>query len=75
MAEGWRSHLTLQSQHRGTLNESTNVGVEIGRSRLGGAELCVGESMVTRDDGDTMITQVRALLKEVKPYVLLDCIQ
>jgi hypothetical protein len=30
--------------------------------------------MVTRDDGDTMFTQVQALLKEVKPYVLLDYI-
>ena len=29
--------------------------------------------MVTRDKGDTMFTQVCALLMEVKPYVLLDC--
>ena len=28
----------------------------------------------TRDDMDMMFTQVKALLKEVKPYVPLDCI-
>ena len=28
-------------RHRGTLNESTNVGVKTGRSRVGGPELCV----------------------------------
>ena len=28
-------------RHRGTLNESTNVGVKTGGSRVGGPELCV----------------------------------
>ena len=28
-------------RHSGTLNESTNVGVKTGRSRVGGPELCV----------------------------------
>ena len=36
-----RSHRALQRLHRGTLNESTNVGVKTGRSRVGGPELCV----------------------------------
>ena len=39
--EGWRSHLALQRRHRGTLNESTNVGVKTGGSRVGGPKLCV----------------------------------
>ena len=41
MVEGWRSHLALQRRHRGTLNESTNVGVKTGGSRVRGPELCV----------------------------------
>ena len=41
MVEGWRSHLALQQRHRGTLNESTNVGVKTGGSRVGGPELCI----------------------------------
>ena len=41
VVEGWRSHLALQQRHRGTLNESTNVGVKTGGSRVGGPELCV----------------------------------
>ena len=36
-----RSHQALQRRHRGTLNESTNVGVKTGGSRVGGPELCV----------------------------------
>ena len=36
-----RSHQALQRRHRGTLNESTNVGVETGGSRAGGPDLCV----------------------------------
>ena len=35
------SHRTFYHQHRGTLNESTNVGVKTDRSRVGGPELCV----------------------------------
>ena len=61
-----------------TYQQSTTavvVGVKTGRSRVGGPELCVWGSMVTRDDGDTMFTQVWALLKEVKPYIMLDCIR
>ena len=41
VVEDWRSHLALQQRHRGTLNESTNVGVKTGGSRVGGPELCV----------------------------------
>ena len=41
VVEGWRSHRTLQRRHRGTLNESTNVGVKTGGSQVGGPELCV----------------------------------
>src|SRR3954463_5010559 len=36
-----RSHRTQRRRHRGTLNESTNVGVKTGESRVGGPELCV----------------------------------
>ena len=52
--------------------QSPGVGVKTGRSRVGGPKLCVWGSKVTRDKGGTMFTQVRALLMEVKPYVLLD---
>ena len=41
VVEGWRSHRALQRRHRGTLNESTNVGVKTGGSRVGGPKLCV----------------------------------
>ena len=34
-------HQTFRRQHSGTLNESTNVGVKTGGSRVGGPELCV----------------------------------
>ena len=36
-----RGHRSFRRRHSGTLNESTNVGVKIGRSRVGGPELCV----------------------------------
>ena len=35
------SHQALPRWHSGTLNESTNVGVKTGGSRVGGPELCV----------------------------------
>ena len=35
------SHRALRRRHRGTLNESTNVGVKTGGSRVGGPDLCV----------------------------------
>ena len=35
------SHRTFCQRRSGTLNESTNVGVKTGRSRVGGPELCV----------------------------------
>ena len=35
------SHQALSRRHSGTLNESTNVGVKTGGSRVGGPELCV----------------------------------
>ena len=37
-----RSHRAFRRRHNGTLNESTNVGVKTGGSRVGGPELCVG---------------------------------
>ena len=36
-----RGHQALRRRHSGTLNESTNVGVKTGGSRVGGPELCV----------------------------------
>ena len=36
-----RGHRVLCRRHSGTLNESTNVGVKTGGSRVGGPELCV----------------------------------
>ena len=35
------SHQSYCRSHSGTLNESTNVGVKTGRSRVGGPKLCV----------------------------------
>ena len=35
------SYRALRQRHRGTLNESTNVGVKTGGSRVGGPDLCV----------------------------------
>ena len=35
------SHRSFCRSHSGTLNESTNVGVKTGESRVGGLELCV----------------------------------
>ena len=37
----WRRHQASKRQHRGTLNESTNLGVKTGGSRVGGPDLCV----------------------------------
>ena len=65
------SHRALWRRHRGTLNESTNVGVKTGRSRVGGPDLCV-KADGNRKQGTQMFTQVRALSTEVKPYFLLD---
>ena len=36
-----RGHRAFCQRHSGTLNESTNVGVKTGGSRVGGPELCV----------------------------------
>ena len=36
-----RGHQALWRRHSGTPNESTNVGVKTGESRVGGPELCV----------------------------------
>ena len=41
MTDDRRSHQTFRRWHSGTLNESTNVGVKTGGSRVGGPELCV----------------------------------
>ena len=37
-----------------------------------GVPNCASRRMVTGDEGHNVFTQVRALLMEVKPYVLLD---
>ena len=39
--ENKASHRPCRRRHSGTLNESTNVGVKTGGSRVGGPELCV----------------------------------
>ena len=65
------SHRSFCRSHSGTLNESTNVSVKTGGSRVGGLELCVYADG-NRRQGTQCFTQVRALLMEVKPYVLLD---
>ena len=41
ITEDRRGHRVLCRRHSGTLNESTNVGVKTGGSRVGGPELCV----------------------------------
>ena len=41
VANDRRSHQALWRRHSGTLNESTNLGVKTGGSRVGGPELCV----------------------------------
>ena len=41
VADDRRSHQALWWRHSGTLNESTNFGVKIGGSLVGGPELCV----------------------------------
>ena len=52
--------------------KAPGVGVKTGGSRVGGPKQCVLGSMVTGDNGHNVFTQVRALLMEVKPYILLD---
>ncbi len=63
--------INIDDMGRGTLNESTNVGVKTGGSRVGGPDLCV-KADGNRKQGTQMFTQVRALSKEVIPYFLLD---
>ena len=41
VADDRRRHQASKRRHRGTLNESTNVSVKTGGSRIGGPELCV----------------------------------
>ena len=41
VVDDWRRHQALSRRHSGTLNESTNVGVKTGGSRVGGPKLCV----------------------------------
>ena len=36
VVDDWRGHQTFWGRHSGTLNESTNVGVKTGGSRVGG---------------------------------------
>ena len=61
------SHRSFCRSHKGTLNESTNVGVKTGGSRVGCPKLCVYMPDGNRRQGTRSITQVRALLMEVKP--------
>ena len=37
-----------------------------------GVPICASRRMITGDEGHDVFTQVRALLMEVKPYVMLD---
>ena len=41
IVDNWWVHQTSRRRHRETLNESTNIGVKTGGSRVGGPELCV----------------------------------
>ena len=45
------SHRTFCRRHSGTHNESTNVGVKTGGSRVGGSQTVRQRSMVTGDRG------------------------
>ena len=45
------SHRPFCRSHSGTLNESTNVGVKTGGSRVGGPKQCVLGSMVIGGKG------------------------
>ena len=51
--------------------QSTNVGVKTDGSRVVGPDVYV-KADGNRKQGTLMFTQVRALVMEVKPYVLLD---
>ena len=66
--------MTLQRPNSGTLNESTNVGVKTGRSRVGGTQLWILDQWGTRDKGDDVYPG-SCPLEEVKHYVLLDYIE
>ena len=66
-----RSHQAKWRRHIGTLNESTNVDVKTGGSRVGVLNYA-SKADGNRRQGTRCFTQVRALLMEVKPYVLLD---
>src|SRR3954463_7063143 len=70
VADDQRSHRTRRRRHRGTLNESTNVGVKTGGSRVG-VPNCASRSDGNRRQGTLCFTQVRALSMEVKPYSCL----
>src|SRR3954467_10558305 len=61
------SHRSFCRSHSGTLNESTNVGVKTGVSRVG-VQNCASRSDGNRRQGTLYFTQVRALSMEVKPY-------
>ena len=65
------SHRSFCRSHSGALNESTNVGVKTDGSRVGVLN-CASRPDGNRSQGTRCFTQVRALLMEVKPYVLLD---
>ena len=48
------SHRSFCRSHSGTLNESTNVGVKTGGSRVG-VPNCASRRMVTRDKGHDVL--------------------
>ena len=64
------SHRSFCRSHSGTLNESTNVGIKTGGSRVGGPN-CASRPDGNRRQGTLCFTQVRALSMEVKPYSYL----
>ena len=49
------------------------VGTKTGRSRVGGPKLWILDRRVTGDEGDN-VYPCSGPIEEVKPYVLLDCI-
>jgi hypothetical protein len=59
--------------HGRALNESTNVGTKTGRSRVGDPNYGSKSRWVT-GNVETAIYPGSGPLEEVKPYVLLDCI-
>ena len=69
LAEDQAGHW-LRLIHRGTLNESTNVGVKTSIPRVGGPDLWIVSLWCKEDEGDDVYPG-SGPLEEVKPYVPL----